>query len=276
MLRGVLELAAAHGLDEHCWKLAWFWAPKLKRRGRMHEVLTVQRLALASADRLGDTDALAHVHYDLGHVERLARRLPGGRPAPAAGARAFHRARRPGRRRAGPARARPAAQPGRTVTPRPSSTPRGAATAPRVRRLGGGRLLGEHGRLDPRASRRARRGAACTAAARSSCTASRAAGPAWPTRWTASPSSTASSADYPRAIDHYEQALAMYRHIGDPEGEASSLLHLGDAQLAEGLSRRGPAQLGAGARAAGRDPRRGRERGDVPPRLPGRRRLAGC
>jgi len=44
-------------------------------------------------------------------------------------------------------------------------------------------------------------------------------------------------ADCPRAIDHYEQALAMYRHIGDPEGEAGSLLHLGDVQLAEGLSR---------------------------------------
>ena len=41
--------------------------------------------------------------------------------------------------------------------------------------------------------------------------------------------------DYPRAIDHYEQALAMYRHIGDPEGEAGSLLRLGDVQLAEGL-----------------------------------------
>ncbi len=44
-------------------------------------------------------------------------------------------------------------------------------------------------------------------------------------------------ADCPRAIDHYEQALAMYQHIGDPEGEARSLLHLGDVQLAEGLSR---------------------------------------
>jgi tetratricopeptide (TPR) repeat protein len=68
VLRGVLELAVAHGLDEHCWKLAWFWAPKLKRLGRMHEVLAVQRTALASADRLDDAAALAHVHYDLGHV----------------------------------------------------------------------------------------------------------------------------------------------------------------------------------------------------------------
>ncbi len=82
-------------------------------------------------------------------------------------------------------------------------------------------------------------------------------------------------ADYPRAIDHYEQALAMYRHIGDPEGEARSLLHLGDVQLAEGLSARGPAQLGGGARAAGEDPRRGRQRGDVPARLPGRPGLPG-
>ena len=23
--------------DEHCWKLAWYWAPLLKRRGRLHE-----------------------------------------------------------------------------------------------------------------------------------------------------------------------------------------------------------------------------------------------
>ena len=111
VLRGVLELAAAHGLDEHCWKLAWYWAPKLKRHGRVHEVLAVQRTALTAADRLGDTDALAHVHYDLGHVSGRAPRLPGGRRAPATGAGSLHRARRPGRRRAGPARARAAAQP---------------------------------------------------------------------------------------------------------------------------------------------------------------------
>ena len=40
------------------------------------------------------------------------------------------------------------------------------------------------------------------------------------------------SGDYPRAIDHYEQALAVYRQIGDTHGEALSLLNLGDAQHA--------------------------------------------
>jgi len=68
VLRNVLELALAEGADEHCWKLSWYWAPLLKRRGKLHEVLAVQRTALRAAGRLGDTDALAHVHYDLGHV----------------------------------------------------------------------------------------------------------------------------------------------------------------------------------------------------------------
>lgn len=68
VLHNVIKMAAAHGEDEHCWKLAWCWAPLLKRRGRLNAVLTVQRIALDAADRLGDTDALAHVHYDLGHV----------------------------------------------------------------------------------------------------------------------------------------------------------------------------------------------------------------
>jgi len=68
VLHNVIKMAAAHGEDEHCWKLAWCWAPLLKRRGRLNAVLTVQRIALDAADRLGDTNALAHVHYDLGHV----------------------------------------------------------------------------------------------------------------------------------------------------------------------------------------------------------------
>ena len=68
VLHNVIKMAAAHGEDEYCWKLAWCWAPLLKRRGRLNAVLTVQRTALDAADRLGDTSALAHVHYDLGHV----------------------------------------------------------------------------------------------------------------------------------------------------------------------------------------------------------------
>ena len=68
MLHNVIEQAAARHQDEQCWKLAWYWAPLLHRRGRMHEVLAVQRTAVLAAGRLGDRDALAHVHCELGHV----------------------------------------------------------------------------------------------------------------------------------------------------------------------------------------------------------------
>jgi DNA-binding SARP family transcriptional activator/tetratricopeptide (TPR) repeat protein len=68
VLHNVTRMAVDHGYDEDCWKLAWCWTPLLKRRGRLNAVLTVQRIALDAADRLGDTSALAHVHYDLGHV----------------------------------------------------------------------------------------------------------------------------------------------------------------------------------------------------------------
>ncbi len=68
VLHNVIEQAAARRQDEYCWKLAWDWAPLLKRRGRLHELLAVQRTAVLAAGRLGDRDALAHVHYELGHV----------------------------------------------------------------------------------------------------------------------------------------------------------------------------------------------------------------
>ena len=49
VLHNVIEHAAAQRHDEHCWKLAWYWAPQLNRRGRMHEVLAVQRTAVLAA-----------------------------------------------------------------------------------------------------------------------------------------------------------------------------------------------------------------------------------
>jgi tetratricopeptide (TPR) repeat protein len=66
VLRNVIEQAAARRQDEHCWKLAWYWAPLLKRHGHLHEVLAVQETAVLAAGRLGDQSALAHVHYELG------------------------------------------------------------------------------------------------------------------------------------------------------------------------------------------------------------------
>ena len=45
-------------------------------------------------------------------------------------------------------------------------------------------------------------------------------------------------ANYGQAIAHYEQAVDIYRDIGDSEGQASSLISLGDTQLTAGLPAR--------------------------------------
>ena len=68
VLNAIIATAAEPGLDAYCWMLAWYWSPILKRRSQMQEVAALQRTALACAHRLGDPVALAHVHYDLGHV----------------------------------------------------------------------------------------------------------------------------------------------------------------------------------------------------------------
>jgi tetratricopeptide (TPR) repeat protein len=64
----IIAMAAEPGLEAYCWTLAWHWSPILKRRGQIQDVAALQRTALACAHRLGDPVALAHVHYDLGHV----------------------------------------------------------------------------------------------------------------------------------------------------------------------------------------------------------------
>lgn len=79
VLRNVVEHAAAQRYDEHCWKLAWCWAPLLNRRGRLHELLAVQETAVLAAGRLGDRKALAHAHYEIGCVSgRLGDCAAGG------------------------------------------------------------------------------------------------------------------------------------------------------------------------------------------------------
>jgi tetratricopeptide (TPR) repeat protein len=45
-------------------------------------------------------------------------------------------------------------------------------------------------------------------------------------------------ADYGQAIAHYEQAVDIYRDIGDAEDQSGSLIRLGDVQLAAGLPAR--------------------------------------
>ena len=273
MLRGVLELAVAHGLDEHCWKLAWYWAPKLKRRGQLHEVLTVQRMALAAADRLGAADALAHVHYDLGHVSGRLRDYQ---------AADLHLRRALGLfielgDRAGVGQAQHGLALLLSQQDRNAEALEHAIEALRLRRafadsaavaysenmvgwirahLGGYEEALVHCQraLELHRESGSRSGVADTLDSIAFI--------------------YGGLADYPRAIDHYEQALAMYRHIGDPEGEAGSLLHLGDVQLAEGLSRAARRSWERALALLADDPRRGRQRGDVPPGLPGGRRLA--
>jgi tetratricopeptide (TPR) repeat protein len=68
VLQNVIEHAADRQDDEHCWKIAWCWATLLSRRGQLHELFAVQETAVLAAGRLGDRDALAHVHYEIGYV----------------------------------------------------------------------------------------------------------------------------------------------------------------------------------------------------------------
>jgi DNA-binding SARP family transcriptional activator/tetratricopeptide (TPR) repeat protein len=231
VLRGVLELAVAHGLDEHCWKLAWFWAPKLKRRGRMHEVLEVQRTALASAGRLGDADALAHGHYDLGHacgwlgdypaadlhLRRALELFTGLGDRPGVGQTQHGLALLLARQ------------------DRYAEALEHACEGLRLRRAfadsaavassenAAGWILAHLGRCDDALLH-------CRRALELHRESGNRAG-------TADTLDSIAFAygefgDDARAIDHYEQALAVYRQIGDTGGEAISLLNLGDAQLA--------------------------------------------
>ena len=72
VLRAVHAMAFESGHDDSCWTLAWYWTPLLLRSGQLPAVAALQRTSLACALRLRDPVALAHVHYELGHVsERL-------------------------------------------------------------------------------------------------------------------------------------------------------------------------------------------------------------
>ena len=233
VLRGVLELAVAHGRDEHCWKLAWFLAPKLKRRGRMREVLEVQQTALAAAGRLGDAAALAHAHYDLGHAsdwlgdhqaaDRHLRRAMelftdlGDRPG------LGHAQHGLGMLLAGQGRYGEALEHAYEGLRLRRAFADSAAVASSENAAGW--ILAHLGRYDD-----------ALAHCRRALELHREAGNKTGTADTLDSIAFAYSecGDHARAIGHYEQALAVYRQIGDTEGEALCLLNLGDAQVAEG------------------------------------------
>jgi DNA-binding SARP family transcriptional activator/tetratricopeptide (TPR) repeat protein len=231
VLRSLLDLAAAQGEDEHCWQLAWYWAPLLKRRGRLHEVLGVQQVALAAAGRLGDSAALGHVHYDFGHVSsRLGDYQAAGEH--------LHRALELFTARGdlvSVAQARHGIALLLCLQDRFAEALEHELEALRLRRAfadpaavaysenGLGWILAHLGRPAEgigyleRALERHRASGSRTGIADTLDSIGHARG---------------ELADHDAAMGYFQQALDLYRQIGDPEAEASVLLHLGDAQLA--------------------------------------------
>ena len=69
MLLALIGYADANGFDEYAWQIAWTLGPFFNRRGRWRDYAATQATALAAAQRLGDTVALAHTHYLLGNAQ---------------------------------------------------------------------------------------------------------------------------------------------------------------------------------------------------------------
>ena len=68
VLLALIELTAAGGFDRFAWQLPWTLATFFNRQGRWQEMAASQRIALDAARRLGDADAQARTHRDLGHA----------------------------------------------------------------------------------------------------------------------------------------------------------------------------------------------------------------
>jgi DNA-binding SARP family transcriptional activator/tetratricopeptide (TPR) repeat protein len=69
VLRALIGYAEASGFDGHAWQISWTLAPFFNRRGRWRDYAATQQTALAAAQRLGDSVALAHTHYLLGNAQ---------------------------------------------------------------------------------------------------------------------------------------------------------------------------------------------------------------
>jgi DNA-binding SARP family transcriptional activator/tetratricopeptide (TPR) repeat protein len=234
VLGNLIEQAAATRRDEHCWKLAWNWSPALDRRGRLREQLAAQQTAVLAAGRLGDRDALAHVHCALGGVS---------------GRLGDHQAAEEHLRQAvslftdlgdqaSVAFSRNSLAIVLSAQDRYEEALDEAVEALRLRRSladqaaiaysenGVGWILAHLGQPDAalwycrRALEMHREADSRTGIADTLDSIAYA---------------YCQLGDFGQAIAHYEQALAMYTLLGDPRQEAVSRLHLGDAQLAAGL-----------------------------------------
>jgi DNA-binding SARP family transcriptional activator/tetratricopeptide (TPR) repeat protein len=75
VLLAAVESAAAAGLEAHSWQLAWTLSTFLVRRGHWTEQVTLQRIALAAARRLGDQVGQTHTLRALAKMFVLLGRL---------------------------------------------------------------------------------------------------------------------------------------------------------------------------------------------------------
>jgi DNA-binding SARP family transcriptional activator len=233
VLRNAIELAADRRCDEHCWKLAWCWAPLLYRRGRLLEAIAGQRTAVLAAGRLGDRDALARVHSELGNVSgRLGDFQASGEHLRQALELFTELGDRGAVGEVLNGLAVLCAQQDRY-----DEALEHAAEGLRVRRSledeaaiaysenGVGWILAHLGQPDAalwycqRALSMHREAGSRTGVADTLDSIAYAYG---------------ELEDYPQATAHYEEAVAMYRILGDPHSEAGSLLRLGDIRLASG------------------------------------------
>lgn len=82
VLLAAIEQAHAEGFDAHTWQLEWAVRDFLNRQGLWHQLVVVQRVALAAARRLGDRVAEAHVQRgialmdaNMGHFDSARQRI---------------------------------------------------------------------------------------------------------------------------------------------------------------------------------------------------------
>jgi DNA-binding SARP family transcriptional activator/tetratricopeptide (TPR) repeat protein len=235
VLRAVHAMAFESGHDDSCWTLAWYWSPILLRSGQMPAVAELQRTALACALRLRDPVALAHVHYELGHVSERLGDFEEGHAHLAQAldlfamlgdevniAQARHGLSALLNRQGRYAEALEHAKEGLRLR-RSFATPAPAMVAYSENAVGWLYAhLGQYAEalrhcghaLELHRESGSRTGAADTL------------------------DSIAyvyeQLADPEQALAHYEQALDIYRSIGDPEGESRGLIMLGDVQFAAG------------------------------------------
>ncbi|HZM82255.1 MAG TPA: tetratricopeptide repeat protein [Candidatus Limnocylindrales bacterium] len=81
-LMSIIDLAAANGLAEHTWQLAWAIGDVLDWRGHWHDLVTVQQTGMLAAQRISDAFGEAHTlrvlaraYIRLGRYDEAARLL---------------------------------------------------------------------------------------------------------------------------------------------------------------------------------------------------------